>query len=278
MPLMSTMHRHIVLAATLLILSCTLAQVSAQCPSALCFCSRSTAEFACNVPLLNGKCEVGQCTSAQCSTNGFRCQPKINATGIIPDIVIQEIRKQIEANGGCKGNVCFAIDGSGSISPKEYSNQLDFVSDVVRIINTFPTRVAGTQYNQRSNPIKSLSSDLGGFITALRAQPQLRGSTSISSGIDYCGAQLDTRPFEPKKVVVLGDGFQNVDTNAVDSANTVRSKNALVSVVAVQSADRQFLLDLVGGDNALAFQADNFDDRDRLATIIRETTLAICKN
>lgn len=268
---------HANLIAVLLLFSAILFQARAQCPTELCFCSKSTAEFVCDVPLLKGRCEVGQCSSKQCSDKGFRCQPKIKAgLGILSPEVIQQVRDQIEQRGGCKGNVCFAIDGSSSMDSTEYKSQLAFVSDVVKIISRFPTRVAGTQYSDRSHPIKSLSTDLNGFVAAMTAKKQVHGLTSISSGIDYCRQQVNTRPFEPKKVVVLGDGFQNRDMKAVGSANTVRSNKGLVSVVSFERGNRQLLLDIAGGDPSLVFDADSFSDRFRLGVIIRELTLAIC--
>lgn len=277
MPLFSI--NQVKLTSALLLFAATLFQVRAECPTELCFCSKSTADFVCNVPLLTGECEVGHCSSAQCSTPGFRCQPKIDAgPGILSPAVIQQIRDEIERNGGCKGNICFAIDGSGSINDNAYENERKFVSDVVTIVSTFDTRVAGTQYSDKSYPIQSLSTDLNGFVAAMNAQSQVGSSTSISAGIIYCSQQINTRPFEPKKVVVLGDGFQNQDRNAVSSADIVRSNNGLVSVVSAGTADSQLLLDIAGGDNDLFFKATSFADRFRLAVIIRELTLAICKS
>lgn len=264
------------LATALVLFFSTLLHVSAQCPD-ICFCKKSTADFVCGIPFLNGRCEVGKCSKAECSNKGYRCQPKITASpGILQPALITAIRAEIEKKGGCKGNVCFAIDGSGSIRPNQYKNQQDFVADVVRILATFDTRVAGTQYARKSNPIRALSTDLNGFIDAMYKQKQDRGGTSISSGIKYCGGEVDKRPFEPKKVVVLGDGFQNVDRNAVMSANTVRSNKGLVSVVAVKGANDKLLLDIAGGDKSLKFETMSFNDRFALGVIIRELTLAIC--
>lgn len=252
--------------------------VNAQCVD-FCYCSKSTADLLCNLPLLKPSCEVKQCTG-ECSTGGFRCERKdVLPSDFLDPPSVMAIRDAIKANGGCRANVCFAIDGSSSIVPTEYESQIKFVRDIVNVLDdaSFDVRVAGTQYNTASHPISPLGEDLFAFRELLSNTPQKNGSTSISNGIKYCEEQLLQKSLQPGFAVVLGDGFENYDHKAVAAANVVRGNGGLVPVVAVQNADDRLLLDIAGNDQSLVFKASSFGDVQKLKDLIKSVTLAVCK-
>ena len=172
--------------AFVVLLTGTLCMVQARCPSNVCFCSRASATRLCNNPRFRSQCEVVPCTGQRCPNAGFRCEPKISVgSSLISASTVRKIRAEIRRKGGCKGNVCFAIDGSGSINAGEFQDQITFVTGVFDVLSPFATRVAGTQYSDKSYPIKPLGTDFNAFKIAMNSMTQVGSTTSISSGIDF---------------------------------------------------------------------------------------------
>lgn len=267
----------------------------AACP-AFCYCNKAIAENICNIGVFSG-CQVQACTSASCGKSGYKCGEKPatpsptpsvtplpsppfivkKPTSIISKAKKVSIQQKIAAKGGCKANVCFAIDGSGSIGAPSFQNEKDFVTDVASIIALFSPRVAATQYNGANHPITALTTDVNHMISSVTSTKQKSGSTSISAGIDYCGAQLKRVAGQANKVVVLGDGVHNSGGSAEAAANKIWLAGGAVSVVAAgANINHPGLLALTGNNPNLKFAVKNFNDRFALIQVIEQLTIAIC--
>lgn len=199
--------------------------------------------------------------------------------GLLSKKTLKGFRRKVASKfGGCTANVCFAIDGSGSIKADEFQNEKDFVDETVYVIEVFNSRVAATQYSDKNYPISSLTSDFTTFNAAVQGATQVGRTTSISAGIDYCAEQLRNYPGEANKVVVLGDGLENVDQEGITAADNVRSDGGKVAVVAEGKADNLKLLAIAGNDFNLVFTTDDLTQPFNLGSKIESLITEICNN
>lgn len=170
---------------------------------------------------------------------------------------LAELRRRVE---GCNANVCFAIDGSGSINETEYNAQLIFVLDVVSVIAVDnPVELAAVQYGTANSAISPLTVDAAEFIIKVNEEGQLRsGATFVAGGINYCFSQLFRRRGEANKIVLLGDGRSSIGANAVRRADLFRRVGGDVCAVGAGFTDDAELLAIAGGDPNRVFKVDNF--------------------
>lgn len=190
---------------------------------------------------------------------------------------VDELRRRVEAAGGCNANVCFAIDGSGSISDTEFTNQKNFVLDVVSVLAVDDAaEVAACQYATAVSPIQRLTPDTVRFNLAVNGATQLGGQSFVVGGINYCFSQLWRRRGEANKIVYLGDGRSNIGGEAVDRADLFRLLNGSVAAVGAGFPDNAELLRIAGGDPGLVYEADSFLDVLTLQSFIESLVTQIC--
>lgn len=188
----------------------------------------------------------------------------------------KRLEKEIIANGGCNANVCFAIDGSGSVGQAGFDAEKQFVFDIVSIINVDePVEIAATQYGAANSAISPLTFNSADFNVALNGATFLNaGFTQIRGGLLYCFNQLRKRKGDANKIVLLGDGRANLGGNPVPIANLFRKRTGgQICAVGVRYQDTQSLLDIVGGDPKKVLTVDDFFE---LKDIIDELVVQIC--
>lgn len=300
----------------ILVISLTL-PADAVCPS-FCYCKKKVAKRICKMAVFSSRCEVQRCRKPWCGKRGFRCYdkklisptptptrsprpsptptrtPKPSVTPSVtplpsppvidkPTAIISEakkvsIQRAIVNRGGCKANVCFAIDGSGSMTSRSFKSEKDFVTDVASIISIFEPRVAATQYSRSNYPITELTTDVNQMVSNVDTTTQKGGSTDISAGINYCGKNFESVLGQANKVITLGDGFDNTGGDAVQAANAIFASGGSVAVVSAgENININALLNLTGNNPDLMFTVDNFNDRFALIQIIEELSFAICQ-
>lgn len=117
---------------------------------------------------------------------------------------------QMVRDHGCDPNICFALDGSRSISWREYQLQKDFVNIVAATISTDPEGTyAAVQYGTRNRRISPSTSNIETFLRAVKRSRSKRSDAAfITGGLNFCIRQLKRSIFdgEPKKIVLIGDG------------------------------------------------------------------------
>lgn len=180
---------------------------------------------------------------------------------------------------GCKVNVCFAIDTSGSVSDEDFVKQREFIIDITAIIGADSrSRFAAGQYGKRTYRISSLTSDVSAFNGLVQsAQLQKDGATSMGSGIVWCDRQLRRQKDDANKMVVMGDGNNNLGGDPVHRANIFRERaNGRVCTVGVGFEDQQDIkvLEEVAGSPARLFAVDDYVE---LSFIVEELVEDICK-
>lgn len=188
--------------------------------------------------------------------------------------VVRSAMSQVRENG-CGVNVCFAIDTSGSVSVEEFDDEKFFIQDITNIIGVDPrAKFAAAQYGIRSYRISSLTDDVGQFNLDVEfAEFRNDPATSVGAGIVFCDRQLRRRTNDTNKIVVIGDGRNNLGGNPVRRANIFRERaNGEVCAVGVGFQDTVALADIANGsERVLAI-----DDYVELSFIIEDLVSQIC--
>lgn len=189
---------------------------------------------------------------------------------------LESLRKSLMVSG-CDVNICFAIDGSGSINAAAFQTQKDFVDVTAEVIKNIPgVSFALVQYATQSTVVTPLTSSFTKFSNDLEALEQAGGSTNLGGGINDCIFQLPLRNSgEANKMVVLGDGFGNVGPTATTSAEFFRDLGGGICAVGAGNFDKALLLPLVESP-ANCFQVDSFSDVLALQDIIADLVKQIC--
>lgn len=201
---------------------------------------------------------------------------KTGVTGRITSIQREIIRHRIAAAGGCNANVCFALDGSGSIPSNAFKMQKDFVIDVASVLQfNDAVEVAAVQYASSVTTINNLSLLSSSFFDSVNDVTQLGGGSSIASGINACSAELLKRKGEALKIVLLGDGRSNMGDAAIAAANLFRQNGGDVCTVAAGFANDAELLKIAGGDSDKVFTLNDFFE---VIDVIEAQVRSICGN
>ncbi|CAN8062390.1 unnamed protein product [Agarophyton chilense] len=214
-------------------------------------------------------------TAALCISAHASVVKKLPFTGRITDFAKEELRRKIAAAGGCNLNVCFAIDGSGSISDDEFTNEKNFVLDVSSVIVDNAVEMGAVQYASSVRTITDLTPNDSRFNELIEDESQLHGLSFVVGGINACFSQLSRRQGEPLKIVLLGDGKSNIGSSAIRRAEQFRRFGGSISVVGAGNQDEEVLLK-IAGDDKMVFRVDSFGDVLALEMIAETLALNIC--
>lgn len=179
------------------------------------------------------------------------------------------------ASRGCGVNVCFAVDTSGSVSKTQFGLEKDFILDITAIIGVDSrSKFAAGQYGARTYKISSLTSDVSGFnLDVNRADFQNDPATSVGSGIVFCDRQLRRERGDANKIVVIGDGRNNLGGDPVRRADNFRKRTGgEVSTVGIGFKDTRALT-AIAGSKARVFSIDDYVE---LSFIIEDLVYDIC--
>ena len=189
---------------------------------------------------------------------------------------IQDLRSRIQDSGSCERiSVCFALDGSGSISATGYSLQIKFAETIAGIVGVNPSnQFAAVQYGLRNVEISPLTHDMGAFRTSLKSSKssqaprtfvaagiggcavKLRGkSTSVGNGLKSNGTHHGMSTMKRlersgRKIVLLGDGQSNFGISPVQVASIVEKEiGADLFAIGIGFPDVIELKEIVGDAN-----------------------------
>ena len=196
----------------------------------------------------------------------------------LPKATITKLRRHLRSVGGCNANVCFAIDGSSSISRAEFENEKNFVLDVASVISSDqrPVELSATQYSSLVVPISPLTPHVKYFEQAVTKTTQIGGASFIVGGVNYCFSQLMRRRGEANQMVILGDGRSNIGSRAAERARLFRLIGGSISAVAAGFADDKELLAIAGWNRNMVFRVDSFADVLALHKVIEKLVLRVC--
>lgn len=141
-----------------------------------------------------------------------------------------------------KINICFALDGSKSLSRKSFALQKTLTLQIVRRLDgAGKIGYAAVQYGTASAAISPLTTNAKVFSKKVKGSKQLKSSkTFLVSGINYCFSQL-FRARGKGVIVLLGDGRGNIGASAVARANLFKKTGGEVYAVGVGRPDLKVL-------------------------------------
>lgn len=178
---------------------------------------------------------------------------------------------------GCTANLCFALDGSGSVSAGEFENATFFAQDVTSTLAFFPdTEYSAVKFGLRSILISFLTGSQQ-FNERMEVATRVTGRnarrTSVGAGIVSCNSLLAERVGEPNKMIVITDGRNNFGGDPVARANVFRANdpNGRISTVGIgpiSSADLDTLNAIAGDSGSVLTVADYIELGQRVNDLI----------
>eukprot|EP00177_Eucheuma_denticulatum_P003975 GFKZ01007183.1.p1 GENE.GFKZ01007183.1~~GFKZ01007183.1.p1 ORF type:complete len:255 (-),score=22.44 GFKZ01007183.1:210-974(-) len=108
----------------------------------------------------------------------------------------------------CRPNVCIAMDGSASISEREYELQKEFATLVLAVVGGLQgSKFAVVEYGGIVDPILGLQpASTDALFDILADESQEAPITFVGAGIQWCRSQFALMPAAVNKIVLLGDG------------------------------------------------------------------------
>lgn len=205
-----------------------------------------------------------------------------SAQGPSPDSgkgrTIRDLQEMVTENGGCKVNLCFALEGSRSISGEEFKAQKRIVRDIARVISADKNaRLAAVQYGVSNIPISPITDESEDFLKKLNNSRRAGAEkTFIGAGILYCADQIRAFPEDANSMVLLGEGRNSLGADPIDRADTFRELGGEVFAIAVGDADVEALKLIVGksADNLLILD-ENDNGKSEIA-VVSDLVRAVC--
>lgn len=120
-----------------------------------------------------------------------------------------------QKTSSCRVNVCFALDGGGSIIEPDFRAMKNIVTEFSQLVaNKSPaSQFAATQFSLVNDDISKLTSDAASFLSDVASADFANGAGSfILAGLGFCLAQLDdaSLPGDVRKIVLVSNGKENI--------------------------------------------------------------------
>lgn len=152
-------------------------------------------------------------------------------------------RTSLRQSKQCPVNICFVLDGSGSISRRDFREQIYFSLDIVDVTALQkPIRYAATQYGSDNTPISGFSMDYEKFALIMDATKRAGGGSAVSDGIEFCRQQFRNYKDEINMILLFTDGRYNLGVDPLKFIDLVKKeyKNLNVYPVEVGFASKPF--------------------------------------
>lgn len=186
--------------------------------------------------------------------------PKHN---LLSRALVTKLRRTVRQKS-CNLNLCFAIDGSSSITADNFESVKNFVEIITVLVDPDSgAKYAATQFGDSSETISPLINDFDAFTQALRnANPNGDSSSAIGAGILFCDEQLEGSLGNANKIVVITDGLNTAGMDPVIRANNfrLRDPNGDLCTVGIGSSDNSQLLAIAGGDPRKVLTVSDYVD------------------
>lgn len=173
----------------------------------------------------------------------------------------------------CKNqiDIGFIVDSSGSLR-REYHKEKEFVKRVVESLDLSPngSRASIITFSRNAEHSVKLNErqDLPAFTNAVDNLPMFGKTTRIDRALkmareEMFSPQNGARAGIPKLLILLTDGSQTKDVDAIDPAvvaKEIRDKGVILLVIGIgKNTNHQELLK-IAGKAANVYQASNFDE------------------
>ena len=115
-----------------------------------------------------------------------------------------------------------------------------------------PGNYCAVQYARTTNPIHRLTGNKIRFLNAVNRVRRVGGKsfdTNIAAALGYTGFQLLARGEDANKIIILGDGLENVGFPPKRIARILLKRKVGICAVAVGGFSTAAIRGIVGGDN-----------------------------
>lgn len=118
------------------------------------------------------------------------------------------LQRNVFIRDACDLRLCFALDGSNSITRADYELQKDFVKLVASVANVDGATSSAVQYGTINEPISARTGDASVFRSRVDASKfQASDGAFIGAGLGFCITDVQMgRPGDGRKVILLGNG------------------------------------------------------------------------
>ncbi|PXF44992.1 hypothetical protein BWQ96_05239 [Gracilariopsis chorda] len=185
---------------------------------------------------------------------------------------------EIVEETGCEPNLCFAIDGSSSITDDEFQLQLDFVALITGLVSLDEqSGYSAIQYGLRPKFMSRFTQDAAAFLLKVEGTRQLRSvRTFIAPGIGGCMRQFRRVRGQANKIILLGDGRSTFDSRdpPLDppsiAAQFLAEPNNSICAVGVSFDTTELLEEITGDPDRVFSVADWMSVVDVLADLVEQ--------
>lgn len=179
----------------------------------------------------------------------------------------------------CNVNVCWALDGSGSITPDDFIAEKSFVTKVsgAFLFIKGPSQVGALQYATIAEPIQTLTPFLKPFVRKMNNTEQSGGLTNVDSALLACRFILTPAARKARHIILMTDGDANIGKAGIEQAKAFRKSGGLVSIVAAGTPNTEALEDLAGPSGTV-YSVDRFGDDLAMINISNKLFDEVCKS
>lgn len=156
---------------------------------------------------------------------------------------IIRLQRQIIRKRSCNVRVCFALDGSASISISEYNIQKNLVRLIASLVSLdMDAKYSAFQYGLASLGISLLTSDARTFLKKVQKSRLAKASkTFVIAGVATCLSSIRTASNGAGKIVLIGDGRSNfADTSLPLVTRAIRDEDIIAIAIGFPSATNFF--------------------------------------
>ncbi|GBF97829.1 hypothetical protein Rsub_11355 [Raphidocelis subcapitata] len=180
----------------------------------------------------------------------------------------------------CPVDVCFLMDGSGSISwyPGAWEIEGNIIDSIVTSMGNGDAYISVVEFSGTTlvhiPPTPKRDADT----TVLRSLPMMAGSTNMAAGLQKCDELLRQGPSaggaNNRAIVLLTDGAPDSYQAASMEAEAAKAHGVTIVTIGVGGADLDYMDTLSSGPYDFAFSAGAFEnDATNLGTVV---TPALC--
>lgn len=190
----------------------------------------------------------------------------------------ESLNEAIRAIENCSSNICFALDGSGSVNSTEFGLAKSFIQSVSNQVEILPgdAQNGAVQFGKVAYLITLLTTDLDKFNQEIESENIIGDSaTSVGAGIVTCDAILSLGTASgPNRIVIITDGRNSFGGNPVANADIFRAGNPANRVTAIGIGNTDpVVLQKIAGPTGGVFTVKEYT---RLFSLVGKILAEVC--
>lgn len=190
------------------------------------------------------------------------------------------LKRRVQRRGECPSQVCFALDGSNSISERDFGIVQTLTRSIAGVVGVAGgTSFSAVQYGTRTSIIQTSTSNVGEFRRAVLGATYSRASRSfLTAGFSYCVRTISrTRRLKrTSSVVVIGSGQTAVLSRFLTPVVSSVRPATVYAIGIGASQNRDNLLKLTNGNNSRVFTIGRRQRDSSVVEVVRRVCRRMC--